>query len=174
MRCSPGQLLRAHCSSWTRNGNGRWSAAHRRLAVIAAAAACTVTLAGCVTPAFNTSSYRQKTQESASEMAGLVGTARLAASAYLQGKLYSATADTIVSDAENDAGDIVTQWTSVQPPTAQAENIMSKAQTLLSDTSDQLTALRIAVRKGDRQQIGSLLTKLGPAIPKLKKLAAAG
>ncbi len=75
-------------------------------------------LSACVSPAINADGYRGKVMQSAKKMSGLIGAARLAVQLDLDHKMLRTVTDNVVTDAENDAGSVVTALGSVQPPDA--------------------------------------------------------
>jgi hypothetical protein len=117
---------------------------------IALAGAVVLLLSACVSPAINADGYRGKVMQSAKKMSGLIGAARLAVQLDLDHKMLRTVTDNVVTDAENDAGSVVTALDSVQPPDAASVKLRDHAGEILQDASSQLADLRIALRRNDK------------------------
>jgi hypothetical protein len=139
-----------------------WRPACRQLVAMLA---LTVALTSCVSPAINADGYRGKVGHSAQKMAGIIGSAQLAAQLDLEGKLLDRFADQTISDAEQDAQSVLTSLDSVQPPDQTSITLRSQADQVLQDAASELSDLRIAQRRGDtagmRQTLAELTTTLG-------------
>jgi hypothetical protein len=128
-------------------------------------------LAGCVGPTVTAEGYRNKVRDTARTVAGAVASATYAAELDLGGRLTLAVADTVVSDAEEDAGSAQTALDSRQPPDAQAIALGQRARQPIQDAVDGLRELRIAVRRGDRAAIRKALDELAGPSRELEALA---
>jgi hypothetical protein len=128
-------------------------------------------LAGCASPAVNAAGYRGKATHSAQDMSGIVASAQYAARLRLEGRLPQTVADTVVSDAEQDAQGVLSAFDSRQPPDHSSDQLRQDAEGALSDAGNELTDLRVAVRRDDRAQVLAALEALARTAPKLAKLA---
>ena len=112
---------------------------------------CSILLSGCfLSPAVNSGDYRNKAGNSARAMVSVVQSATYAVTLDLEGKSTGALTNNLVSDAEMDAGSIITAFDSRQPPNRESIKLMQSLDDPLQEASTELTALRIAVREGDR------------------------
>jgi hypothetical protein len=127
-------------------------------------------LCSCVSPATNAEGYRGKVGHSAQKMVGIIGSAQLAAELYLQDKLLDTVADQTISDAEQDAQSVLTSLDSVQPPDQASITLRSGADQVLQDASSQLSDLRIAQRRSDRDSMRHTLGDLATTLTKVQKL----
>jgi hypothetical protein len=129
-----------------------------------------VALSSCVSPAINAEGYRGKVNQSAQKMAGIIGSAQLAAELDLQGKLLDTVADQTISDAEQDSQSVSTSLGSVQPPDQTSIALRTQADQVLQDASSQLSDLRIAQRRGDQASMRDALDKLARTLAGVQKL----
>jgi hypothetical protein len=128
--------------------------------------------AGCMSPAIDSAGYRGKTNHAAARLEGVVNDARLAANLDLQGRMLRALTDDVVSQAEQDAGSIVSQYDSVQPPNTAMIALRSKADNVLQPAQSNIADLRIAVRDGDHAGMRKALDALSESAAALEKLQA--
>lgn len=142
-----------------------------RVRVLLAIAVIGLALSGCASPAWSDASYHGKAIRSAQDMGSAVATAQIAGRQYLDGRLSSAAADTIVSDAEQDAQGILSAFGTRQPPGSASQKLLHQFDPLLQQAANNLTDLRIALRADDRTGISRALDDLAAVSPKLKKLA---
>jgi hypothetical protein len=149
----------------------RWEAgATRRRIVAAVASVSLLALSSCVSPAHNAAGYRNKVGHSAEKMAGIIGSAQLAAEQQLAGKSFGTFADQVISQAEQDAQSVVGQLDSVQPPDEQSIQLRDQADEVLQAAAGQLSDLRIAERRGDDAAMRQSLTDLASSLDKVQKL----
>jgi hypothetical protein len=127
-------------------------------------------LAGCASPAINESGYRGKVRHSAAAMAGIVASAQLATELDIRGRMIATVIDTIVSEDEQDAQSVLTALDSRQPPDAAAMAMKARADGPLQAAAGQLTDLRIAVRRGDRDGERRAVADLSKAVAQLRTL----
>jgi hypothetical protein len=121
-------------------------------------------LAGCVGPTVTSAGYRNKVTSTARTVGGAVASATYAAQLELRGRLALALADTVVSNAEEDASSAQSALDSRQPPDEQAIALGERARKPIQDAVDGLRGLRIAVRRGDRGGMERAVADLaGPA-----------
>lgn len=128
-------------------------------------------LCGCASPAWSDASYHGKAIRSASEMSSAVATAQIAGKQYLDGRLTSPAADTIVSDAEQDAQGVLAAFETRQPPDASAQQLFKAVDPILQQAAGSITDLRMALRADDRAAISKALDDLAAVEPKLQRLA---
>lgn len=149
----------------------RWEAGtgHRAI-VLAIASVLLLALSSCVSPAIDSSGYRNKVGHAAEKMAGIIGAAQLAAEQQLAGKSFGTFADQVISQAEQDAQSVVGQLDSVQPPDEQSIQLRNQADDILQPPASQLSDLRIAVRRGDDSAMRQSLTDLAASLDKVQKL----
>jgi hypothetical protein len=93
-------------------------------------------------------------------MVGIVQAARYAAGLRLAGKVPQPLADTVVSNAEQDAQSVITAFDSRQPPGQRSDQRRTAIDQPLRDAGNQLTDLRVALRMSDRTQMRQLIHKL--------------
>jgi hypothetical protein len=142
----------------------------RRLGVVLPIVAL-VAVTGCVGPTVTEKGYRDKVTGTARTVAAAVASATYAARLELDGRLALAVADTVVSDAEQDAGSAQTALESRQPPDQQAIELGERASKPIQSAVDGLRELRIAVRRGDRTAIDKALSDLAAPARDLGTLA---
>jgi hypothetical protein len=149
----------------------RWEAgATRRRIITAVASVVLLSLTGCVSPAHDSAGYRNKVGHAAEKMAGIIGSAQLAAEQQLAGKSFGTFADQVISQAEQDAQSVVGQLDSVQPPDEQSIRLRDQADEVLQAAAGQLSDLRIAERRGDDPAMRQSLTDLATSLDKVQKL----
>jgi hypothetical protein len=78
--------------------------------------------------------------------------------------------DNVVTDAENDAGSVVTTLDSVQPPDAASVKLRDQADDILQDASSQLADLRIALRRNDKPGIRAAMDDLAKTLVEVEYL----
>jgi hypothetical protein len=131
-----------------------------------------VAVSGCASPAVDDAGYRGKVTHSAQQMAGIIGKAQLATELDLAGKMIANVTDTVVSQAEQDAQSVLVALDSRQPPDAESVRVKSDADQPLQAAANELTDLRIAVRRSDRAQQHRSLSALAKTLKDLEKLQA--
>ena len=116
----------------------------------------------CVGPAPTTSVYRGKAGHTAEDALSQLETARLAVETAQRGKLLHASLEVLLSEAEDSFSSIQATFDSIQPPASpEADRIRDKLDQILSDGSDGLAQLRIAVRRSDSAELNSTSADLG-------------
>jgi hypothetical protein len=149
----------------------RWLAGTpRRVIVLVIASVSLLALSSCVSPAVDSTGYRNKVGHAAEKMAGIIGSAQLAAEQDLAGKSFSAFADQLISQAEQDAQSVVGQLDSVQPPDEQSIQLRNQADDVLQAAASQLSDLRIAQRRDDQAGMRQSLKDLSDSLDKVQKL----
>jgi len=137
---------------------------------IALVGAVVLLLSACVSPAINADGYRGKVMQSAKKMSGLIGAARLAVQLDFDHKMLRTVTDNVVTEAENDAGSVVTALDSVQPPDAASVQLRDHADEILQDASSQLADLRIALRRNDKPGMRAAMDDLGKTLVEVQRL----
>jgi hypothetical protein len=137
---------------------------------IALVGAVVLLLSACVSPAINADGYRGKVVQSAKKMVGLIGAARLAVQLDLDHKMLRTVTDNVVTDAENDAGSVVTALDSVQPPDSASLTLRDQAGDILQNASSQLADLRIALRRNDKPGMRAAMDDLGKTLVDVRHL----
>jgi hypothetical protein len=141
-----------------------------RRAVLVGAALPWLALSACVAPAVDRSGYQGKVEHSAQEMAGIIGSAQLAAGLDLRGRMLFNVTDTVVSDAEQDAQSVLSSLDSVQPPDAASVKLRDSADQVLQNAAGELADLRIAFRRHDRAGERQVLAALTRTLSKVTQL----
>jgi hypothetical protein len=142
-----------------------------RIRALLAMALIAVALSGCASPAWSGASYHGKAIRSAKDMSSAVATAQIAAKQYLDGRLTSQAADTIVSDAEQDAQGVLSAFGTRQPPDDASRKLFEAVDPVLQQAANDLTDLRIALRADDQEGISKALDELAAVSPKVQRLA---
>jgi hypothetical protein len=130
-------------------------------------------LAACASPAINEAGYRGKVGHSAASMASIVASAQLAADLGLRGRTIATVTDTIVSQDEQEAQSVLTALDSRQPPDTASIALKKKADEPMQNAANELTDLRIAVRRSDADAERRALADLSKTLAQLKNLQAA-
>jgi hypothetical protein len=144
----------------------------RASAAVAFAAVVVCATTSCVSPAINSEGYRGKVQQSATRLVGVIGSAQLAAQLELDGKMLSTITDELISEAEQDAQSVSSSLDSVQPPDQASISLRDRADSVLQDASSQLSDLRIAERRGDRDGMRTTLDELAKTLVRAHQLEA--
>lgn len=128
-------------------------------------------LAACfVTPTYTDQAMRRQAATSAQETASEVETVRLAVQTQLRGKSWWRYTDVVVTDAERLLSKVGDTFSSRQPPSRSAEKVQDRVKSAISDSSDLVEQVRIAVRDHDDQRLSKLLKQLEPISKRLSKL----
>jgi len=120
---------------------------------------------GCVGPSRTSGDYRDKAGSTAAAAESAAQTALLAVHAQTKGNAPGTYLSVILGEAEEHVGTAQNQFDSVQPPNTQADQLRGALDNLLSQASDVLSALRIAARRGQLDQ----LAKIAQPLEKLSK-----
>jgi hypothetical protein len=78
--------------------------------------------------------------------------------------------DTVVSEAEQDGQSVVTSLDNVQPPDSASIELRDAADQVLQTASNELSDLRIAVRRRDHAAMRKTLADLEQTLEKVQKL----
>src|SRR5690349_3217036 len=102
----------------------------------------------CVGPATTTDAYRGKVVHASDAALSEVRTVTLAARSLVDGRLFTAYADVLISDAEESLSSVQGQFDSIQPPDDHVSDELRDAlDTLLSAGLGEVSTLRIALRR---------------------------
>jgi hypothetical protein len=108
-----------------------------------------VTLLSCAGPTVTAQAYRDQVAQTAKAMTGIIVTAQDATRLGLDGRMLPTVTDTVVSQAEQDAGLVETTIESRQPPDEESDRLRRQIDEPVRRATGLLTDLRIAVRSGD-------------------------
>lgn len=140
-----------------------------RTSRIAAVLVTSATLAGCVSPATGTSSYESKGANSAAAARSEVATAALVIDQVLRDRIPQPYADETVSANEDALDSIEGSFGAVQPP-GESDRVREEVSELLAEAGSKVADARIAVRRGDDQELERLLTELRRLADRLGEL----
>lgn len=129
-------------------------------------------LTGCATPALGAQDYLTKTKDTAGALAGVANSARLAASAWLDGKAAGPFADSLVTHMEDSCGSISTTYDSRQPPDTASVALRKRADPVIQQTCSTISDLRIALRRGETTGVRQAVHDLMTSASKLQSLQA--
>jgi hypothetical protein len=123
-----------------------------------------VLLSGCVAhpvgPARTFSKYEGKAVTTAKSALSAVESARLTAEAASGGNAFGPYAASVISEAEESARGVRATFASVQPPDPKADALASQLDALLGATVDDLTAVRVAARRGELDRLSAIAAPL--------------
>jgi hypothetical protein len=128
-------------------------------------------VSGCVSPSFTDRDYQLKAGHSAEEVVSSIATAQLGAKAGADHKATEAYLSVLIGDAEKDALSVQGTFDSIQPPSKAADSLRDELDVLLSDATEGLATLRIAVRRGELDQLPVLAGSLATTLDQLQALA---
>jgi hypothetical protein len=121
--------------------------------------ASVITLGGCVSPAFGPGSYRGKAEQAIGAALSEVATAQLVTEQMLADRIPKPYADETISASEGALGSISDSFGAVQPPT-ESDDIQEEVSEALEESASAVTDARIAVRRGDRTALETLVEEL--------------
>jgi hypothetical protein len=110
-------------------------------------------------------------EKSAEDMASQLRTVYVVSQAQTRGKTWWGYTDVVVTDAESSAGWISDVFSSRQPPSRASEPLYRRTSTALSDASDLVTDMRIAVRSHDEAAMARLRPEIAKAADQMEALA---
>ncbi|MCW2545149.1 MAG: hypothetical protein JWM40_2701 [Frankiales bacterium] len=126
---------------------------------------------GCVSPSWTDRDYQLKAGHSADQVVSSIATAQLGAKAGKEHKATQAYLSVLIGAAEKDALSVQGTFDSIQPPSKKADELRDELDVLLSDATAGLATLRIAVRRGDLDQLSVLAGSLQTTLEQLRALA---
>jgi hypothetical protein len=139
----------------------------RVVAAVAMVVVFVLGLAGCGNP---DQKMLSEGARAARDAVSEISTARLAAQSLLDHKLWSQPADQMVKDAEKSLGKVVSTFDAQQPETATSRKTYDQISGALSDASDKLTELRIALGNDDLATVRKQVTELEKSVQQLEQL----
>lgn len=110
-------------------------------------------LSACAAPVPDYDAYRAAAANTISAIVSALASAQLAVQVDLRGRAFAAFTNDNVTNAENDADSISSTFGSRQPPDSRSEALQRQMSQALSQATNALTDLRIAVRLGNSQQV---------------------
>jgi hypothetical protein len=143
---------------------------HRLIIGASAAILIAVLSAGCAGPTRTADDYRHKAAQTAREVGSALASGRLAAQQLLIGNATKAYADTIISEAEQDARSAQTSFETRQPPDASSRDLMKSVTDPVDQAASLLTDLRIAVRADDHDATDSLQHEVDELLDRIEQL----
>jgi hypothetical protein len=123
----------------------------------------------CVSSSRSDQDYERKAANTAESALSAVQTARITAEAALRGRTTGPYTSVLLGDAEQTLGEIHDTFTSVQPPSTDADQLRDQLDTLLSDADDALSQLRIAARRQDQAGLAKAVQPLAKIADQLDK-----
>ena len=125
----------------------------------------------CVGAARTFDAYEADAVATAKEVSSAAATAKLAIETSQDGKLTANYLSVLLVEAENTGSSAQSQFDSVQPPGAEADQLSAALAPLLQKTNDILTELRVTVRRSELEQLPRLAAPLSGLLDKLDKFA---
>jgi hypothetical protein len=132
-------------------------------------AAFAILSTACVAPARSFGAYQGKAQATADDALSAVQTAALAVDAAAHAKATAAYLSVVLVQAEDTASSVQGTFDSVQPPGVRADELRSNLDDILQDALDVLSDLRIAVRRGELEQLSGKSADLMHVATELRK-----
>jgi hypothetical protein len=135
-------------------------------------------LAGCVShpvgPARTFGKYEGKARTSAKAALSAVETARLAAQAAGEGRVFGPYLGQILGEQEESASGTQATFDSIQPPDKRADELRQRLDDLLTSAASHLGDLRVAARRGEPGTVARLAKSLAEDADKLSTFAGEG
>lgn len=125
----------------------------------------------CVSPSRTDRDYELKAGSSAKAVASSVATALLAVDAATHKKAFGPYLSVVLGGCEEDASSVQSQFDSVQPPSKAADDVRDALDEQLQDATDTLADLRIAVRRGELDQLATIAEPLHDVLKKLQDMS---
>ncbi|MCU1391694.1 MAG: hypothetical protein JWM34_122 [Ilumatobacteraceae bacterium] len=125
--------------------------------LVFAASACTEHTVG---PARTFDDFERKSRTTAEVALSAVETVRLLAETADAGKAFGSYTTISIGEQEDTLSSAVGDFSSVQPPDQHADDLRAQLEQLLSDATDHLTAVRVAVRRGTLEGLADVAAPL--------------
>ncbi len=141
-----------------------------------AAGLLVVAAAGCfqpVGPARTFHDYELKAESTAKSARSSVETARLAVRIATRDRAFPPYVSVLLSEAETDASNSQGTFEGIQPPDHRADRLRDQLTTLLNETGDVLSTLRITARRADLERLRSEAKPLPALSRRLDRFATA-
>jgi hypothetical protein len=126
-----------------------------------------------VGPARTLKSYDAKATTTAASAASAVATVRLAAETSARRNAYGPYLSQLISEQEDGLNGLAGTFGSIQPPNGEAEDTGHQLQTILGHALDHVTAVRIAVRRGQLTDLGRVAKPLAADLKALERFQEA-
>jgi len=121
-------------------------------------------LAGCVAhpvgPARTYGSFRGKAVTTAETALSAVETVRLVASAAADGKVFGPFGGVTISEQEEALSGVQGTFASIQPPDPRADDLRGQLDELLTHALDHVVDVRVATRRGNLAELGTVAAPL--------------
>ena len=157
---------------WCWRSRGRAQARRSGLLVAALALWAAAVLAGCtphpIGPARTLDSYLAKATTTAASAQSAVATVHLAAETSGRSNGFGPYLSELISEQEDGLNGVIGTFASIQPPDDRAEEIGSQLQEALSRALDHVTAVRVAVRRGQLHDLPHVAAPLAEDIKALE------
>jgi hypothetical protein len=124
-----------------------------------------------VGPARTFGKYQGKAVTTAESALSAVNATRLAAGAGSRGNAFGPYLSVLVSEQEEAVAKAQGTFGSIQPPNEQADALRAELNTLLSAALDHVTAVRIAVRRGQLSSLADTAAPLSEDAVKLRSFS---
>lgn len=143
----------------------------RRAIAVVALALSAFDLTGCVGPARTPSSYRLKARGSAKAALSAVATANLAARLVRDKGAFSTYVSVVLDSSERDVTSTQSTFASIQPPDRASDVLRSQLGGVLSDAADSISAMRIAARRHEWNDLLAAAQELPQLTAELQRYA---
>jgi hypothetical protein len=133
----------------------------------------TLTVAGCtphpVGPARTFDKYEGKARTTAEGAVSAVEALRVLAEAAKKHNLFGPYAGIVASEQEDALSGLQSTFDSIQPPGRKADRVKTELDALLSDAADHASAVRVAARRNQLDQLAEKAAPLGDDSDKLQQ-----
>jgi hypothetical protein len=110
-------------------------------------------LVGCDAPSPDAGAYLQNADSALSSAVSEARTAAVVLANSLSDNTTTSYANTAITDSESAIGPIEDSFGNVDPPDARSDELRDQVMSMLGDTADACASARIAVRRGDREEM---------------------
>ncbi len=136
------------------------------LALLLTATAC---VSHPVGPARTFGKYEGKAVTTAEGVLSAAQTARLMAQTASKGNAFGPYAGALASESEDASSGLQGTFDSIQPPNERGDSLRDALDDIISDTTDHLATLRIAVRRGEIANAARIAAPLGHDVARLQR-----
>jgi hypothetical protein len=136
------------------------------LLVLGLAAACTPHPVG---PARTFDDYERKAGTTAESALSAVQTVRLTAETASAGDAFGPYSSIVISDQEDAIAGVQGTFGSIQPPNTDADALRDELDQILGDALTHVTEVRIAVRRGQLEQLADVAAPLAGDVESLER-----
>lgn len=155
--------------------SGRGARCLRGGGITAVCGVLTLVLAACVGPARTDSDYRADIATTAKMAVSFIASAELTVGAVVEGKAASPYVARRLTEDENGLNSVITSFASVQPPSAELDEVRGDVLALLNRSSSVVGELRIAAfrdRHGQLAEIADPLPELADELARYEHVPA--